>query len=445
MIVFLLSLNSIITTFAVFLFISQIVKSRINIWQTAIMAAVITVPSIVRYFVEWDTALYFALGIVSFPISVIIILCLYEGKIWRRLVAMLYFAFLLSMCDILMTWVSLRFLNINSLELVDRFSDARIVIIAVITSIIFIIFGSLTVFAWRMISARRFRPFFLLYFIMPIGQLVTVVGFFYSARLELWLSGIFVNIIAVLVLLVYTVSQEKKAELEEELKMTRHAMELEQSHYRGVENRREELQKIRHDFNNQLVSIGLLINSGEGKSAQDLIKSLSDTIAGTSENTYCGIPVVNAILTEKAQACEAAGIGFEVDLDLPASLGVEQMHLCSIFGNMLDNAITACKKADSADEQGKAAAADRLDSGVGPDVPGRPVIQLRSMTEGDYLFIKVVNPSGEPPKKPAPGRGYGSRILADFAARYGGVYTTEYAGGMFTVVVSLLAPAVYNS
>ena len=417
MIIFLLSLNSAITTFALFLFVSQIVRSRMNVWQTAVLAAVLTVPSIVRFFAEWDTALYFALGIMSFPISVVIMLCLYEGKIWRRLLTMLYFAFLLSMCDILMTWSSLRFLNIDSLELADRFGDARIVAVAVITSVLFIIFGSVTVFAWRMISARRFRPFFLLYFIMPIGQLVTVVGFFYSARTELWISGVFVNIVAMLMLLVYTISQEKKAELEEELVKTRHAMELEQAHYRNVENRREELLKIRHDFSNQLVSIGLLMNAGEEKAAQDLIASLSVTIAGTKENLYCDIPVVNAIIAEKAQVCEAAGITLNVDLNFPSSLEVEQMHLCSIFGNMIDNAIAACKMADSEEA---------------------PVISLKSITEWDYLFIKVVNPSGETPKRPAPGRGYGSRILAGLAERYGGLYTTEYTDGVFTAVVSLI-------
>jgi hypothetical protein len=61
------------------------------------------------------------------------------------------------------------------------------------------------------------------------------------------------------------------------------------------------------------------------------------------------------------------------------------------------------------------------------------------MAEGDYLFIKAVNPSAEPPKKPLPGHGYGSRILSGLAARYGGDYQGEYRNGVFAAVVSLLA------
>jgi two-component sensor histidine kinase len=68
----------------------------------------------------------------------------------------------------------------------------------------------------------------------------------------------------------------------------------------------------------------------------------------------------------------------------------------------------------------------------------RPAIQLSSLTDGDYLFIKAVNPSFEP-KKPEPGRGYGMRILSELAEQYGGAFFSEYQSGVFTAVVSLLA------
>jgi len=185
-----------------------------------------------------------------------------------------------------------------------------------------------------------------------------------------------------------------------------------------VERRREELARIRHDFNNQLASIGQLIRSGEESSAQDMIAALTGEIAGTKERSYCHIPVVNAILAEKAQVCAAAGIGLAVDLDLPPSLSVEQMHLCSILGNMLDNAISSCEKIRHADT---------------------PTINIKSMVDGGYLFIKMVNPSAEPPKGAATGRGYGFRILTDLAARYGGDYKAEYLDGIYTVMLSLRA------
>ncbi|MCL2501102.1 MAG: ATP-binding protein, partial [Defluviitaleaceae bacterium] len=125
-----------------------------------------------------------------------------------------------------------------------------------------------------------------------------------------------------------------------------------------------------------------------------------------------------AIITEKALICAQSGINLCVDLDIPDRLSVEKIHLCSIFGNLLDNAINACKLTDSAEQ---------------------PIINLRSTVDGDYLFIKSTNPSSKPPKKRMPGRGYGSRILTDLAARYKGEYRGEYNDGVFTAVVLLLA------
>jgi hypothetical protein len=63
------------------------------------------------------------------------------------------------------------------------------------------------------------------------------------------------------------------------------------------------------------------------------------------------------------------------------------------------------------------------------------------LDENSTIFVKKepLETSGEPPKKTIQGRGYGSRILSDFAARYNGDYRTEYKDGIYTAVVSLLA------
>ena len=69
-----------------------------------------------------------------------------------------------------------------------------------------------------------------------------------------------------------------------------------------------------------------------------------------------------------------------------------------------------------------------------------PAVSVRARREGDYLFVKVENPS-PPPAPPREGRGTGTRILTDLTRRYGGAYCGEYRGGVFTAVASLaLAP-----
>ena len=231
-----------------------------------------------------------------------------------------------------------------------------------------------------------------------------------------WVVGVLLGLGAEIALLGYTISQEKKAALEEELGKVRHMMELEQAHYKGVEERQEEMARIRHDFNNQLATIGQLIRHGESSDAQHMIRLLADGISNTRENTYCAIPVINAVLTEKSKACEEAGIKLEVQLDIPKELPVEPLHLCSILGNLLDNAIQGTKTSS-----GK-----------------NLVICLISAVDGDYLFVKVINPSKSPKDRPAEGHGYGKRILKELSERYHGKYLAEYQTGIYTAIVTLL-------
>jgi len=243
-------------------------------------------------------------------------------------------------------------------------------------------------------------------------------SFIFESWTSFWIAGILLSLLANVSLLAYTVLYERKLAVQEELKEAQHKIKLEKAHYNAAEKRREQLIEMRKDFNNQLNAISALISDGKKGHARSMIADISNKISLTRENPYCVIPVVNAVIMEKEKECREAGIELSVNLNIPNSLAVSPMHLCSIFGNILNNAITACKKLQA-------------------ETAG-PVISLSSKIDGDYLFIKATNPSGKLKPLPTLGRGYGLRILTDLAKRYGGVFQSDYQDGMFTVVISLL-------
>jgi signal transduction histidine kinase len=283
-------------------------------------------------------------------------------------------------------------------------------------ALILVLAVAVGIILWRVFSARRLRISMCLFLILPAGQLLMLYSFSFDGWTLFWVFGLLLGLAANILLLVYTILQEKKTAIEEELRETRHRMELEKSHYEAVEQRRGELDKIRTDFNNKLAYIASFARSGEDDEAREGISVLAEKINRTKENPYCTIPVINAILTEKERSCVVAGIDLSVDLHLPHAIAVEPMHLCSIFSNILDNAIAASMKAQCAE---------------------KPVIRVSTLADGDYLFIKVVNPSDEP-KTPISGRGYGLRIISELAEQYGGDFQCNYRDGMFTAVVSLM-------
>ena len=421
---------SIVVLVVMFYTMAQFVPLRVKYWKLPIF---LVVP-VLHFFIkeqllrDGNLAVANALGLLFMGLMILFALWAYSGQIWKRLVVIIFLVMLSVVCDGLSVLLVKAIIN---RPMVYDYTSVDAIYGALFFGLLSIMLLGVTIWVSRTIKMRHFNPAFLLLPIFPFGQ-IALLGTFEGKYLTLgtlevelfnhWLSyvGLALCFLSDIALLIILVEQDKKLVLQEELRETQHKMELEQSHYRDVEQRREELAKIRHDFNNQLASIGQLIHTGDDSSAQEMIHALSEEIFSTKENPYCGIPVINAILTEKARICTEAEITLTVDLDLPNLFSVEPMHLCSIFGNLLDNAINACKQVKHTDKL---------------------TIQINSMMDGDYLFIKAVNPSVEPTKELVAGRGHGSRILSDLAARYSGDFRMDYKDGVFTAVVSLLAVA----
>lgn len=272
----------------------------------------------------------------------------------------------------------------------------------------------------RLLWAKKFSFFIPLFLILPLGQFLILYSLRFDSWAMLWISGVLMGLAANISLLFYTISQEKKVAVQEELKKIQHLRTLESVHYSAVENSRKQMAEIRKDFIDRLEAVSILVSKGSGELAREMMAGFADKISLTREAPYCTIPVVNAVLLEKESVCKAAGITLSVNLYIPASLTVSSVHLCSIFGNILDNAIQACKKVQSM---------DRVE----------PVIYLSSKVVGDYLFIKAANPSDKPELRPTHRHGYGLRILRDLAKQYSGDFQSGYRDGIFTVVMSLIA------
>lgn len=395
------------------IFMGMIVPARLRGWQYLLVAFVVCLFNVPKAVWGPYSAPADVFRLLAGPLLLIVLpLLLYKGPVWKRLLTNFLLYSGQAVAEML-AFTLLRELDILRTAQVPFTTFAESAVYTAVGVLGSITFGSGVVILARSLQAKHFSGIYL-----PVAAILTSLFLnFYSyisgAGAAIWCVCIFFSGASIVLLLYYVISLEKKTELEAEVRDMHHAMELEQSHYRAVEARREELAKIRHDFNNQLAAIGLLMQAGEEKDAGAMLRQLSADIAATGEAPYCAIPVVNAVLTEKENLCREAGIALQTQLDLPEKLGIEPLHLCSIFSNLLDNAIRGCAGME------------------------KPTIELSSAAAGDYLLLRTVNPSG-PPKAPEKGRGYGSKILKELGEKYGGGYETGYENGRFTAVVSLL-------
>ena len=134
---------------------------------------------------------------------------------------------------------------------------------------------------------------------------------------------------------------------------------------------------------------------------------------------YCRNEIVNAVMEEKERMCRALAVELDAELLVPGKLLVEPLCLCSLFTNLLDNAIEAAGKLE--------------------DTKGR--VKIRAGMKGNYLLVRVENTAGleHVRQKKRRGRGRGTLILKDIAKRYEGVYITSYENGIYTAVAAVKA------
>lgn len=132
------------------------------------------------------------------------------------------------------------------------------------------------------------------------------------------------------------------------LKVSAYTKELlaqaQRSYYDEIERRHDEVRKIRHDMNNHLLVLSLLMEQGDMNGAQAYLGEISEKIDQTIMPVRTGSNVLDALIWQKLR--QAQDLSVEIKTEICCSLSgktISDYDLCGIFGNILDNALVAVK------------------------------------------------------------------------------------------------------
>ena len=131
--------------------------------------------------------------------------------------------------------------------------------------------------------------------------------------------------------------------------MLHQQLEMQSRYYEQMETHQREIQAIRHDIQNHMLYIMSMIEKGESGAALEYAEKLHTRIVSARHNRFCRNSVADVLLNAKYAEIRADGIILNARVDLPASLPMDNLDLCILLGNLLDNAIEACKRIEDAD------------------------------------------------------------------------------------------------
>ena len=122
--------------------------------------------------------------------------------------------------------------------------------------------------------------------------------------------------------------------------------QLQADQYEKMQAYLDETRRIRHDFKHTIAVLNELSQTGQYEKLQEYISNYSSEISNVqAPATYCDNPVVNATIHYYMDIARSYDIRTKLQVVIPKEIAISDIDLCLIFGNLLDNAITACRKA----------------------------------------------------------------------------------------------------
>ncbi len=156
-----------------------------------------------------------------------------------------------------------------------------------------------------------------------------------------------IGLISLNVICLYiTVSLNQSNRETEELKLKEQQLLHNIQYAETVRSQYQEMRSMRHDMKQHLVAVSSLQLVGKYDAAQKYISNISKHLEQIEMFMDVGNDFVNAILNSKLSIAKSKGIEVLCNSSNEIS-GVDEHDLCSLIGNMLDNAIEAAEKAGS--------------------------------------------------------------------------------------------------
>lgn len=129
-----------------------------------------------------------------------------------------------------------------------------------------------------------------------------------------------------------------------ELRQQQQLNQLDQQQYDLMVSASESLADWKHDYQGQLRLISTLVEQGKYDELKQFSENLDSSLPASACLLFSGNRTMDAVVSLRMMEAKRSGIRFETQLFLPDRIPLSDVALASLVGNMLDNAIEACRK-----------------------------------------------------------------------------------------------------
>ena len=256
-------------------------------------------------------------------------------------------------------------------------------------------------------------------FITPRYQITLRTGRVLQVYIVMSIALLFLMFMFNAIFLLMANSLNRNARLQQENQF----LSMQQQRYENLRTAIEEARQARHDMRHQFNQISALAEAGDLENLKSYLAKTVSRIPNL-DMCFCENRAADSVVGYYCAMAKRDEIPFRARLDLPETLPVDEIDMCLVLSNLLENALEASLRT----------------------APGRRQIEITACVHADrILLIEVENAfDGEVNEKNGVFRsskrrenGIGIQSVTHIAEKTGGTSTFTHQNGTFTAKVML--------
>lgn len=254
---------------------------------------------------------------------------------------------------------------------------------------------------------------------IPISYANIRVGKVYAKGFIITIFELALYLIVFILFYIFSKTTIEKTKLTER----NNILEIQKSYTESLQSYIKYTSKARHDFKHSVHVMSRLADEGNLSALKDYIAQYENSLTVTAPVRICKSDALNALFNHYRQQAIENDVDINWRIDLPDKSRILDVDLCSIFGNILENAIDGCCTVEE----------------------GKRYFNLTSEIKGDCLYIVSTNNYGKPLKMDGEtysstkhqGKGIGLHSMKSITEVYDGIFDAGNNNGEFFVDIML--------
>ena len=183
-----------------------------------------------------------------------------------------------------------------------------------------------------------------IFFFIGFAHLHFYLSYLHNTALVLYNTGflIVINLFAFVIyhITITLLSAQCKAH---QLAQDNHLLMLRNNQYDNLQHRINEARQAKHDVRHHVLLVRDYLRSGKLQELEAYLDTYTESLPDQQSLIYCQHHATNAVLGYFFQQAQQNKITMDIFVQLPETIGIPETTISVVLGNLLENALEACK------------------------------------------------------------------------------------------------------